>query len=278
MKTPPRPPSRFGRSGRLGRSRHRYDHRWWGEPPAEPDDPGGYWRATRRPLPCLVFVLPLLLLYEVGLTWAGGGAGDALRAGADSWLRHALRLAGLTDRWLPPLALTMGLLAWQSFDRRDWRFHPLVLGGMIVESLVLALGLIALSRLVDLGFTRLDHRALAVPAAPPGAAALVGLLGAGIYEEALFRLVSIPLLYRGLRLAHVPELVAATMAISASSLAFSLAHHAGAPGEAFTLFAFVFRWLAGVFFAYVFVARGFGVAVGTHSAYDLLVGYCEVSF
>ena len=56
-------------------------------------------------------------------------------------------------------------------------------------------------------------------------------------------------------------------------LLFSLAHHAGTPGEAFTWFAFVFRWLAGVYFAWVFVVRGFGVAVGTHTAYDLLVGW-----
>ncbi len=93
----------------------------------------------------------------------------------------------------------------------------------------------------------------------------MGFLGAGLYEEALFRLASIPLLFRVLRLVLVPALPACTLAITASSLLFSLAHHAGAPGEAFTWFAFVFRWLAGVFFAWVFVARGFGVAVGTHT-------------
>ena len=47
----------------------------------------------------------------------------------------------------------------------------------------------------------------------------------------------------------------------------------GDAGEAFTWFAFIFRWLAGVFFAWVFVVRGFGVAVGTHTAYDILVGW-----
>ena len=47
----------------------------------------------------------------------------------------------------------------------------------------------------------------------------------------------------------------------------------GTPGEAFTWFAFIFRWLAGVYFAWVFVVRGFGVAVGAHTAYDILVGW-----
>ncbi len=83
------------------------------------------------------------------------------------------------------------------------------------------------------------------------------------------------MLFRGLRLLMVPSFFACTLAVTASSLLFSLAHHAGAPGEAFTWFAFIFRWLAGVFFAWVFVVRGFGVAVGTHTAYDMLVGWLD---
>ena len=39
-----------------------------------------------------------------------------------------------------------------------------------------------------------------------------------------------------------------------------------------------FRWLAGVYFAWVFVVRGFGVAVGTHTAYDILVGWLDWHF
>jgi len=269
--------SRFGRSGRFGRSRLRYDHIWWGEPTAALPDATGYWAATRRPFPCLAFVFPLLLIYEGSLSWLGA-AGDAHRAGADSWIRHAFAAVGLTDRWLLPLLLTSGLLVWQSLDRRDWRFPPLTLGGMLVESVVLGLMLIGLSNLVDVGFNRLDRPLLVASGVGPSvsAASMLGFLGAGIYEETLFRLVAIPLIYNALRLVFVPGVAASTLAITTSSFCFALAHHAGAPGESFTLFAFVFRWLAGVFFAYVFVARGFGVAVGTHSAYDLLVGWGDV--
>jgi hypothetical protein len=35
---------------------------------------------------------------------------------------------------------------------------------------------------------------------------------------------------------------------------------------------FVFRTCAGLFFTFLFVARGFGVAVGAHAGYDVLVG------
>ena len=259
---------------RRPRSRYGYDHHWWGE--AAPVDVAdhSYWSTTRRPLPGLVFILPILLAYEAGVIWLGGPSADALRAGADAWVRQGLAAFGLTDRWLLPIALVSGLLAWQALDRRDWRFHPAILWGMAVESLVLAVGLVGLSKLVDLGFSRLEGPSL-LAASRHSIAPVVGFLGAGLYEEALFRLALIPLLFKGLRLALVPPLVACTLAVTASSLVFSLAHHAGAPGEAFTWFAFIFRWLAGVFFAWVFVVRGFGVAVGTHTAYDLLVGWLD---
>ena len=104
-------------------------------------------------------------------------------------------------------------------------------------------------------------------------APLIGYLGAGVYEEALFRLVLVPVLFGLLRLLQTPQVLASALAVTGSALLFSLAHHAGTPGEAFTWFAFVFRWMAGVFFAWVFVIRGFGIAVGTHTAYDILVGW-----
>jgi hypothetical protein len=37
-------------------------------------------------------------------------------------------------------------------------------------------------------------------------------------------------------------------------------------------FGFVFRFLAGVFFSVLFVYRGFGIAAGSHAAYDVLLG------
>ncbi len=257
------------------RSRFGYDHRWWGEAPADAGDRGTYWTVTRGPLPCLAFVAPILLAYEVGVLWLGGGSAESLRTGADAWMRRGLATLGLTDHWLLPLGLVIALLVWQSVSRRDWRFSGVSLLGMAVESLALALALVGLSKVVDLGFTVLERPGppLLAAGSAPKAVVLLGFLGAGVYEEALFRLALIPLFYAALRVLQTPQVLASAAAVTASSLLFSLAHHAGTPGEAFTWFAFIFRWLAGVYFAWVFVVRGFGVAVGTHTAYDILVGW-----
>jgi hypothetical protein len=66
-----------------------------------------------------------------------------------------------------------------------------------------------------------------------------------------------------------------TLAMTASALAFAGAHHIGPLAEPCVWFNFIFRWLAGLFFAGVFVLRGFGIAVGAHAAYDILVGVLQ---
>ncbi len=245
-----------------------------------PDDPPGYWSSTRRPLPSLVLVAPVVIAYEAGVIWLGGPSSHALRTGADAWMRQSLAGLGLTDHWFLPLTLLMILLGWQAVRPREWRFSPAIVAGMVFESLALSVALVGVSRLVDVGFLYLER---SVPAlsllqvAPPTGrddmAQLVGFLGAGVYEEALFRLLLIPLFFYVLRGLQTPQVLASALAVTGSALLFSLAHHAGNPGEAFTWFAFVFRWMAGVFFAWVFILRGFGIAVGTHTAYDILVGW-----
>src|SRR5262245_46955059 len=86
------------RPGRV-RSRFGFDSRWWVNAARASLVGPSYWVMTRRPLPCLAFVLPMLVLYELGVAWVGGPEADAVRTGADAWMRHTLTRAGLTDRW-----------------------------------------------------------------------------------------------------------------------------------------------------------------------------------
>ncbi len=221
----------------------------------------------------------MVLLYEVSVYLLGGAAEPgALRSGADAWMRRGLAAAGLSDPWFLPLLLVVILMGWQIARSRDWRFSPSILAGMIFESLFWAIALLGVGRLVDLGFSYLEQDRWPLLALEPGSArpqlsALIGYVGAGVYEETLFRLMLVPAFYATLRLLQMPQVLASSWAVTASALLFALAHHAGMPGEPFTWYAFIFRWMAGVFFAWVFVLRGFGIAVGTHTAYDILVGW-----
>jgi len=66
--------------------------------------------------------------------------------------------------------------------------------------------------------------------------------------------------------------VALLLAIVLTSLLFSAAHYVGPSGAPLRWFRFVFRFVAGAFFATLFVYRGFGIAVGTHAGYDIVIG------
>jgi hypothetical protein len=50
------------------------------------------------------------------------------------------------------------------------------------------------------------------------------------------------------------------------------AHHVGPFGEPFDRYVFVFRLLAGLYFAVVYRLRGFGIAAGAHALYGVVVG------
>jgi len=107
---------------------------------------------------------------------------------------------------------------------------------------------------------------------------LVGFLGAGVYEELLFRLVLLSLVAWTVRRLGATDRPSVVVAVLLTSLAFAAAHYVGPYGEPLDWhsfefwFSFVFRSLAGVFFSVLFVYRGFGIAAGSHAGYDILVG------
>src|SRR5262249_37905026 len=106
-----------------------------------------YRRATRHPFPCLLFLVPLLAAYEVGVVWVGGTQADALRNGADTWLRWALDSFGLHQLyWAPALLAVVFVIG--SLARLDDQPNDLlgVCLGMAIESVVFGLGLWGLSR------------------------------------------------------------------------------------------------------------------------------------
>jgi hypothetical protein len=255
----------------------------------KPAGSSGYWSGTRKPLACLVFVIPLLTAYEAGVVWLGGRDSDAFRSGADAWLRGGLEYLGLNRPWLVPVMVIVGLLVWHIAQQEPWRISAGMLSGMLGESLLFACVLVVLAQLQSYGLHAWQAAGATTAAIPPvtilpatiptaaipaerAAAMAVIFLGAGIYEEVLFRLCLLPMCHGLFRTSGVRPGLAAFMAAVATSLAFSLAHYVGPAGEPFRLFSFAFRTFAALFFALLFMLRGFGITVGTHAAYDLIVG------
>jgi len=231
---------------------------------------GDYWRQSRRPLTGLLFVLPLLALYEAGVLLLER---SAVRNGADVWLRGLLDLAGIGGYFLLPVLTVAALLAWHHTTRESWQVRAGVLPGMWLESALLGLGLVAVAHLQGALLNQIGLPRAAVPVSIGNTAGrMVGFLGAGIYEELLFRLLLLPALAGLIGLSGAGPTPRRLGAVILSSACFAAAHYVGPHGEMFAWYTFAFRFMAGGFFAVLFVYRGFGIAAGTHALYDIFVG------
>ena len=104
--------------------------------------PMNYWQATSRPLTSLIFVLPMLAIYETGILLLGP---EAIRNGVDVWLRQFLGLMGLGQYFLLPVLTIAILLAWHHLKEYPWQFRPTNLPLMAAESMVLGLFLLCLA-------------------------------------------------------------------------------------------------------------------------------------
>jgi hypothetical protein len=243
---------------------------------------GNYWTESKRPLVSLAFILPLLVIYEVGVLALGP---RAVHNGADVWMRRLLDFVGFGQYFLLPLLTVSLLLAWHHVSHDRWRVSPTVLYGMCLESSLLGLLLVGIAYAHGyvqrslLEWSVAGQLAAALDTSGSGAATtnllarVIGFFGAGIYEEVLFRLLLLPLVTAAIKLCGVRPPLAVAGAVILTSLAFSVAHYIGPHGETLGVFSFLFRLVAGGFFALLFVYRGFGIAAGTHALYDIFVTF-----
>lgn len=229
-----------------------------------------YGELTHRPLHCLVFLLPLLAVYELGVSaiQVAHPGGPAVKLVAEDLLERFLAACGATAYHLPPLAVVAILISWQIFSGEPWKVHWPTILGMTGESVLLALPLVGLNYL--LGYVNLGHLA-AADRSGMWLEQLILSVGAGIYEELLFRLILISVLsFLLIDVLRMPKQYGLAAVIVLSSLAFALQHQAPLGSEPFVPARLSFRLLAGGFLASVFALRGFAVAVGCHAFYDII--------
>jgi len=248
--------------------------------------PTSYWDLATRPLHVLAFLAPLIALYEIGAAaFLGPAAAGIETIRAHERLARALDVLGVAGAFLPWVVLVTILVCNHVIARDSWRLRPWVLLGMACESALLTLPLLVLAALLF----RLAPGTEAPPpamiasladlsplAAPPPLADLpwtargVLSIGAGLYEELVFRLILLAALHMVLAdFARIKPSIAGGIAIAVSAVAFALYHDLSADADALAQSAFYV--LAGLYFGLVFVLRGFGVVVGVHALYDFLV-------
>ncbi len=282
-----------------------------------------YFERTSRPIYAIVFLLPFIVFYELGTIlintdllkyyWQG-------RVVAFSWLQEFLAYLGFGSKfgWVAtPLAVVVILAALQLTSRKGWHFWLGDILPMAVECILLAIPLIVLSMFLSSSSQRrgdidqftnsairiqtdaaLRCSSVASDGLPAAAesggddgkwqgllANVVTGIGAGIYEELVFRLIliiALMVLFQDiLQFGHKISII---LSVLISAALFSAYHHIVylegqfVQSSPFNWLEFGFRTIAGIYFAVLFAIRGFGITAGAHAFYDIIAVFMNALF
>ena len=233
-----------------------------------------YWFLSTRPLHVLAFLLPLVVLYEIGtiIYLSNPASGVVETIGARSLFAQFCNTFGNVTVYFPGIAIVSILLFWHVFAGDRTVVRPKVVAGLAVESVAWVVPLLLILYLVA-------PETRAAIAAPPSISTLPWQaratlsIGAGIYEELLFRFVMIPLVHMiAADIFRIQSNIANVIAVVASAIAFAAYHHVSVPdGDPRAFRLYMYYACAGAFFGILYLFRGFGVIVGTHAVFDLIV-------
>lgn len=219
----------------------------------------GYLAAARQPIHMLVMLSPLMVAVEIGGNFAQVPGNPYRSHVARGLIETLLSVTGAAGTLLAPAALLAALLSltWRS---GRWRVRPAVPALMLVEAAVTAIPLMVLARVLG---------PLAVAGGLPVARLCDGI-GAGLYEELVFRLflISALLLVAETWLSRARAGTVRGVAVLLAGVAFSWVHFQPIGGEVFDWALFLSRSIAGSYLGFIFVHRGFGIAAGSHAAYN----------
>lgn len=272
-----------------------------------------YLERTSRPIYAVLFLLPFILFYEYGTIRINTDIlnQSQIRVVAFVWLQNMLESVGFGGKFAwaaPPLAVIIILLSLQITSRKQWTFWVYDYFLMIFECVLLAAPLIVLTLSLSSISSRYNHdqndntvNEAQVWSSPVCSSAgnydmnssnggennivvrrnimanIVTGIGAGIYEELVFRLILICLLmiiFQDIfKMTHINSIV---LSVLISAALFSAHHHvdffSGRPNEVdpFDITEFAFRTIAGIYFAILYAIRGFGITAGTHAFYNII--------
>ena len=226
-----------------------------------------YWRFSRSVYYSVVAALPLLVVYEI-LVILTQSRYWGIRNAADMWIRTFLMAFDLRAQDLTfvmigiAFALILPAKTRSSGVKLKANYFLLMFAEAFAYSLVLGVALQYILRLSGL------------TAGGPGNGALQNFalsLGAGLFEEIIFRVLLLNLLFFLLSYVFKSKVTTAVISVLAASFLFSWSHYIGSMADSWQLYSFMFRWIAGMLFTVLYFMRGFAITAYTHALYDIWV-------
>jgi len=227
-----------------------------------------YWQQSKSPFYSLIFTIPLLITYEVMIFSFNHSDIIGLRNGADVLFRQFFAVFNIYGFYLVGfLVLSALLISYYFYSKHEiyGKFQGKFFILMVLESLLYALVMFIV---VD----RIGKYFMSAGANPDTNIFIALALGAGVYEEFIFRVVLVSGCLFFLRdLLKLNSLVSVILSVLFASLVFSIFHYLGDFGEVFEVKSFLVRFGAGIFLSALYTLRGYGITAYTHTFYDLIV-------
>ena len=226
-----------------------------------------YFSNSKSPLYSFLFTLPLFIVYEIGIFISSIDQTMVIRNGADVLLRQLFSYLGLNGfKWLGIIFLISYLITFLIHKRKlqNTKLNLIYLPFMIFESIIW-------SMLIYLFMTNI-HLLLMQPTGNMIIQRVTLAIGAGIYEEFLFRSVLILTFTKLLIfIFRVEYNYSRIIAMFISAGIFSGFHFIGDFGDLFSFNTFMIRFFAGILLGVIYFSRGFGITAWAHSIYDLII-------
>ena len=213
-----------------------------------------------------LFILPLLVLYEVGIALQSSNVKNA----ADVAIKTPLALFGKNGSLIFNSLVIVFLFASVFSIEKGHRLNLQTFVLMFLESAAYALCIgYGLGFIV---YQKLSPHTMAIALSLSNTwKGVILSVGAGVYEEIVFRLLLISALYFLFAAAiKINKPVSAVISAIVGAFIFAVAHYMGSLGDSFTSTGFLFRFLSGLVLSVIFMFRGLGIAVYTHAIYDVL--------
>ncbi|MBT4537972.1 MAG: CPBP family intramembrane metalloprotease [Candidatus Marinimicrobia bacterium] len=225
-----------------------------------------YFRLSRSHYYSLIIISPIAVIYSVMGYFINWNTAYKLRNGADVLIRLFFQFFGKYAETFYIISLNLVIISIILYHKREFSdsIKLPVLSIMILEGMFWAFCLF----LIFIFASQL----LSVPTSFSTFEQFYLSLGAGIYEEIVFRflLISI-LLFISHKLFGSGKVFSLMFSIVLSSIFFSIFHYIGVYGDVFSWQSFLYRFSAGCFLAILYLTRGLGVAVYSHVYYDILI-------
>jgi hypothetical protein len=231
-----------------------------------------YLTLSTRPLHILVFLIPFLALYELGSIFYLRHPKEGFQESIAAYglLDSFFRAFGAASFHIPSILLIAILLIWHVLERDPLGIRGSVLFRMLAESVLWTVPLLVFGLLIQPQRPLIGADADLIRQS--WQAKLTLSAGAGVYEELLFRFVIISGVHFVVAdLLRGSKGVGYTIGAVVSAVAFAMYHNISHPGGGVDLQLLAYFSIAGLYFAALFIFRGFGIAVASHFLYDAVV-------